>query len=139
VCYTVAVANVTTYWRKVLKGDPCCYCGRSEFDPPPSHRVHLNAKKRHQRKPYRGVHRTVEHVAPKFMGGADDWRNMAQACSKCNVAKGNASLLEFLLMGAQFGKHEIHSLSQTMRSDLPGDWFDPLSLRTGDVCVILPS
>ena len=32
---------------------------------------------------------TIDHVIPKSRGGADIWENLATACEKCNVKKGN--------------------------------------------------
>ena len=32
---------------------------------------------------------TVDHVIPRSLGGADDWKNLVCACSTCNNLKGN--------------------------------------------------
>lgn len=38
---------------------------------------------------------TVEHVVPKSKGGADEWENMALACSECNGRRGVQDIEEF--------------------------------------------
>lgn len=38
---------------------------------------------------------TVEHVVPKSLGGADEWENMALACSSCNGRRGVQDIEEF--------------------------------------------
>ncbi len=32
---------------------------------------------------------TLDHVIPKSRGGRDSWENLATACTRCNVRKGN--------------------------------------------------
>lgn len=32
---------------------------------------------------------TIDHIIPKSRGGKDTWENLATACEKCNVHKGN--------------------------------------------------
>ncbi|RNC84686.1 MAG: HNH endonuclease [Balneola sp.] len=32
---------------------------------------------------------TIDHVIPKSRGGGDTWENLATACERCNVKKGN--------------------------------------------------
>jgi hypothetical protein len=39
---------------------------------------------------------TVDHVAPRSRGGADEFGNTVAACSDCNKAKGSRDLDEFL-------------------------------------------
>lgn len=60
-------------WRKVLRRDPCAYCGFPA--------VPLN---------------TIDHIRPQKHGHALTWANATSACSKCNARKGHASLLRFL-------------------------------------------
>lgn len=55
----------------VLAEDPCAYCG--------------------------AVGGTIDHIQPVSRGGANSETNFTGACSSCNSAKGNLSLLGFLL------------------------------------------
>jgi hypothetical protein len=60
-------------WDRIVKTDPCSYCGRP------------------------GVYNTFEHVKPKSQGGTRHFTNAASACRDCQLARGNAPLLAFLL------------------------------------------
>ncbi|MBN1350285.1 HNH endonuclease [candidate division KSB1 bacterium] len=37
---------------------------------------------------------TVDHVIPKYQGGADSWENLVCACIRCNTKKGNQTPAE---------------------------------------------
>lgn len=56
----------------------CCWCG-----------VECDARRG------RKTSATVEHVVPKSQGGADEWENMALACSDCNGKRGVQDMSEF--------------------------------------------
>lgn len=65
-------------WHRILRGDPCSYCGRA-------------------------IEGTVDHVEPidplvsrRGIGGKHDWTNLVGACAACNHRKGNRALLRFL-------------------------------------------
>jgi 5-methylcytosine-specific restriction endonuclease McrA len=68
--------------RQVLDGNArdgargCAYCGR----------------KANQLKPRESM--TRDHVFPKSRGGTDTWDNSVMACSKCNGAKGDKTVVE---------------------------------------------
>jgi hypothetical protein len=57
-------------YRKVLRADPCSYCG--------------------------GEAQALDHIDPAHHGGADDWENRTSACRRCNSYKGTLSLLQAL-------------------------------------------
>ncbi|HAC66075.1 MAG TPA: HNH endonuclease [Cyanothece sp. UBA12306] len=38
---------------------------------------------------YRGEQLTLDHIIPRSRGGGDTWENLAAACVRCNVKKGN--------------------------------------------------
>lgn len=61
----------TLEYVEILRGDPCCYCGK-----PMEH---------------------VDHIRPVANGGDGDWTNLTAACAACNLAKKTAELLAFLL------------------------------------------
>ncbi len=61
----------TATYVKILRLDPCSYCG----DP----------------------HEHVDHVIPVFSGGENHWTNFTSACATCNQAKSTEPLLIFLL------------------------------------------
>ena len=56
---------------QVLYRDPCSYCGEPAF--------------------------TVDHIVPMRHDGRAEEGNLVGACPRCNVAKGDRPLLEFLL------------------------------------------
>lgn len=60
-----------TAYRRILGADRCVYCG---------------ARVEH-----------VDHIEPKCGGGADEWDNLTAACASCNMSKGKAKPLDFLL------------------------------------------
>ena len=73
----IAVKIRRERWWKVLRRDPCAYCGE-----------------RHKRRDM-----TVDHIVPKAKGGGH-WENVTGACRPCNSDKGPMSLLDFLLYRA---------------------------------------
>lgn len=38
---------------------------------------------------YKGDQLTLDHIIPKSRGGKDSWDNLATACVRCNIKKGN--------------------------------------------------
>ena len=38
---------------------------------------------------YKGSELSIDHVIPRSRGGTDNWENVATACLRCNVQKGN--------------------------------------------------
>jgi hypothetical protein len=61
----------TMEYLAIVMQDPCVYCG--------------------------GPANTRDHIVPISDGGPNRWDNYAPACRGCNSAKGNKSLLDFLL------------------------------------------
>lgn len=57
----------------------CCWCGCETTDV----RKVWNAS-------------TIEHVMPKSVGGSDDPENLAMSCNRCNNARGNMTVDEFM-------------------------------------------
>lgn len=41
----------------------------------------------------------IEHMRPRAIGGTDDPRNLVAACTRCNLAKGDRTALEFVARG----------------------------------------
>lgn len=62
-----------TYYSKILKKDPCIFCGRV-------------------------TKMTVEHIHPRASGGSNHWANLGASCATCNGDKSDYSLLGFLLV-----------------------------------------
>jgi hypothetical protein len=48
---------------------------------------------------------TIEHVAPRSKGGADEWENMVMACDSCNKKRGTHSV-EYFLKNREFHSPE---------------------------------
>ena len=68
-------------WMRVLRADPCAYCGA--------------------RKDYEEM--SVDHVVPqtkRIPGEIHTWRNWVGACQRCNGAKRSHDLLDFLFRRA---------------------------------------
>jgi hypothetical protein len=65
-------APVPRALRVPLSHDPCAYCG--------------------------GPANQIDHIDSRSRGGADDGANLTAACGPCNTAKGNRSLLKFLIV-----------------------------------------
>lgn len=61
-------------WARLLRNDPCCYCGCGS--------EHL------------------DHIHPVALGGTQTWDNLTAACAECNRAKHAEPLLRFLLKRA---------------------------------------
>lgn len=67
-------------FKRITRHDPCVYC------------YVYPAKKRSS---------TLEHIVPRSRGGLTHWENLAGACGRCNRAKGDTSLLQFLVRRMQ--------------------------------------
>jgi 5-methylcytosine-specific restriction endonuclease McrA len=65
--------NQSSY-KQVLRRDICSYCGMPALRP-----------------------QTIDHIVPSSCGGSQSITNLTASCARCNVAKGSASLLGFLL------------------------------------------
>jgi hypothetical protein len=59
-------------FRRVLRRDPCAYCGSTDS------------------------RRTVDHIQPRCIGGGDEPENLTAACQSCNSSKQRSPLLLFL-------------------------------------------
>ena len=81
----------TPYYRKILHGDPCVYCGR---------------KVRRLGYPDRLAASTIDHIRPSSRNGKSNWWNYAACCARCNQRKGNMDVLEFIHSGL-FGKRKL--------------------------------
>ncbi len=75
-------------WMRLLRADPCAYCGRSLAELPVEQR-------------------TVDHIVPQdplastpALGGKYSWLNLTASCSACNGSKGNQSVITFLRLRA---------------------------------------
>jgi 5-methylcytosine-specific restriction endonuclease McrA len=66
----------TRIWRCEHKFDPCYYCGE-----------------------YKEGEMSDDHIIPIIDGGTDHWYNLERACHPCNQAKGEKSLVEFIIGG----------------------------------------
>lgn len=70
-------------WRRLLKSEPCNYCGKLPHtdDVNPHHRLN-----------------TVDHIVPQSSrrGQPNHWDNFGAACPSCNSRKGSRSMLWFL-------------------------------------------
>lgn len=55
--------DISTAYRRAIKGDPCTYCGATDA----SH---------------------VDHFFSLVQGGTDHWFNLRKACQHCNLSKG---------------------------------------------------
>jgi 5-methylcytosine-specific restriction endonuclease McrA len=62
-------------WRKLIKNDPCFYCGSAE-----THHV--------------------DHYVSLGNGGTDHWWNLVRACAPCNQRKNSMNGDEFLVVQA---------------------------------------
>ena len=67
----------TGYSDRVLKKDPCAYCGNAGG--------------------------TLDHIHPRSRFGINGWLNYTGSCQLCNSRKGSRSVLEFL-MGMNWGR-----------------------------------
>lgn len=63
----------TVAYDTLLRGDPCCYCGRRPVQ--------------------------VDHIVPVGAGGPNHWSNLTAACQRCNRAKSATTLLIHLAEG----------------------------------------
>ena len=60
-------------YARILRRDPCCYCGA------------------------RVERIEIDHITPIRAGGLGNWENLTPACKPCNQAKSGKTLLGFLL------------------------------------------
>ena len=99
------------FYKQIIKHDLCVWCGE------PSE--------------------SIDHIHPRFLGGANHWMNFAPTCVYCNSTKGSMSMLEFMLWRAtggrrkdraKFGNHKPIPLDPALY-DMDGKWFDPLGIR----------
>lgn len=76
------VARPDFDWNRVVRKDPCTYCGRH--------------------KPRAEM--TTEHVMPLSKGGANIPENKVGACATCNRRRGSMPLISFLLTRRWYGR-----------------------------------
>ena len=67
------LGNMRRSWRRVLRHDPCAYCGDNT------------------------AAMTVDHIEPLSKGGINRRENIVGSCRSCNASKDSKSLLLFLL------------------------------------------
>lgn len=60
-------------YARILRRDPCCYCGARIERP------------------------EIDHITPISAGGRGNWDNLTSACKACNQAKSGRTLLDYLL------------------------------------------
>jgi 5-methylcytosine-specific restriction endonuclease McrA len=65
----------TDEYARILRGDPCVYCGARASD--------------------------IDHIDAISRGGAHAWDNLTAACHGCNVSKYSELLLALLLRTGQ--------------------------------------
>lgn len=65
------VSGETAEYVKILRKDPCVYCGASCEH--------------------------IDHIIPFADGGPTEWNNLAATCADCNLSKNRKSVLEFML------------------------------------------
>jgi len=117
------------YFLKVIRRDPCVYCGR------------LTTTEINNSASY-----TKDHIHPRTRGGINNWTNIAPSCATCNRQKDHLSLLEFLL-GFKPGQSVLRSNKQREyvkmlklvpieeRAQQPARWFSPLTIE-GDTVTL---
>ncbi len=89
-----SVAQQDLQWRRILKGDPCAYCG----DPS----------------------RDADHIHATWTGGERGWTNMTASCRRCNSSKNARTLLAFL-SGENIGE-DRHTKEAKRRADWQARW-----------------
>lgn len=57
-------------WAKIIKQDPCSYCGKRS--------------------------NSIDHIDPIILGGKSNWDNLTPACRSCNSSKNSKRLFLFL-------------------------------------------
>lgn len=57
-------------YARILRCDPCCYCG--------------------------APCEAIDHIVPVHAGGPNRWENLTAACKRCNAAKKNKQLLIYM-------------------------------------------
>jgi 5-methylcytosine-specific restriction endonuclease McrA len=75
-------------WRKVIKDDPCYYCGATD-----------------------AAAYEDDHYVSIANGGSDHWWNLVRACQPCNRAKRTKNGDEFLLLFAEVSTVDTSSLA----------------------------
>jgi hypothetical protein len=103
------------FYLKMLRHDPCCFCGRTL---PPWRKVRRSKNKEHI---------TRDHIRPSSDGGNSLWINLTAACNKCNTKKSHLSLLEFLLGGKPHSPALDSSFQSPLSERLPKEWDRPLN------------
>jgi 5-methylcytosine-specific restriction endonuclease McrA len=68
----VYIPRVTKYGLHNREKGHCAYCGRQ-----------ISLKEA-----------TIDHILPQSRGGNDSWTNVALACRRCNLRKGNQTMKE---------------------------------------------
>lgn len=107
----------STYYRTILRRDPCAICGE---------KVEPKAL------------RTIDHIVPRSRGGHNSWSNFAAMCNSCNSRKGSLTLLDFLLLnqqGTRIKRKQLRTRRAKKLADkhaelnaMPDRWFDPLGV-----------
>ena len=72
------VPTDTSDWKRILRADPCAYCGSGS--------------------------KQIDHIVPRSAGGWNNWENTTGACIRCNQAKSYTGLLQY--MAARTGSAE---------------------------------
>lgn len=63
--------EVSLEYQRILRADPCVYCGTTST--------------------------AIDHIAPVVEGGSDRWENLAPVCKSCNSRKRSRSVLTVML------------------------------------------
>lgn len=69
----VPMDKVAREYVKVLRRDPCVYCG------------------------VRTLRQVIDHIVPVARGGTSRWDNLASACTSCNARKCHKEMLKFFI------------------------------------------
>lgn len=72
---TLLLYGHRTAWPKIVKRDPCIYCGNI---PKP-------------------LDRSREHIIPQSLGGENTWDNVVGACQKCNQSRDKVPFVIYLI------------------------------------------
>lgn len=109
----------TQEFIKILRRDPCVFCGEYYKLPKDHKKAGL-------------IRNTVDHIHPKSKGGWNHWLNYAAACPRCNTHKGDNSLLGHLL-GVQLPSEKNEMPVQAHPA--PDFSYDPLGTFEEDFIV----
>lgn len=127
------VSPMSKKWIDILKQDVCAYCGIVR----------------------EGAGRTIDHIHPRHLYesippeemiglkggervGRDHWTNLSPACERCNLDKGSAPLLTFLMARHRLDGMPRVEASKMLREELLEWTRTPLHIEKARMSVRLP-